>query len=280
MATSASRTIKSAHRVLEILEYFDQDRRVVTVMEMSRTLNYPQSSTSELLRCLTRLGYLHYNRVRRTFSPTARVALLGAWVKPSLFRGGPVLSAIDDLAKLTGETVVLSTSSNYVLQHLHVIHGNSDNVLDAHAGDELPILHSTQGRLLLSSYHNDGIRSAVHRLNAEEPDLSRHVRVAELLSDFAILREKGWVIEEDRDGVGCVAVLLPFGRNMDRLTISIIAEPSVIAARGQDMLDLLLSRKDEIADLNFDDDNMDREHNNVVRMPETVKIASYRRHFA
>lgn len=86
MATSASRTIKSAHRVLEILEYFDQDRRVATVMEMSRTLNYPQSSTSELLRCLTRLGYLHYNRVRRTYSPTARVALLGAWVKPSLFR--------------------------------------------------------------------------------------------------------------------------------------------------------------------------------------------------
>ncbi|AEG51225.1 transcriptional regulator, IclR family [Sphingobium chlorophenolicum L-1] len=280
MATSASRTIKSAHRVLEILEYFDQDRRVATVMEMSRTLNYPQSSTSELLRCLTRLGYLHYNRVRRTYSPTARVALLGAWVKPSLFRGGPVLSAIDEIAKLTGETVLLSTSSNYVLQHLHVIHGNNESALDAHAGDQLSILHSTQGRLLLSSYRNEGIRSAVHRLNAEEADLSRHVRVAELLSEFAVLREKGWAIDQDRDGVGCVAVMLPVGRNMDRLSVSVIAQPAVIAERGQEILDLLLSRKVQIADLHQEEDGVEHDSSNVVKMPETIKIASYRRHFA
>jgi len=174
----------------------------------------------------------------------------------------------------------LSTSTNYALQHLHVIHGNSDRALDAHAGDELPILHSTQGRLLLSSYRNDGIRSAVHRLNAEESDLSRHVRVAELLSEFAVLRDKGWVIEQDRNGVGCVAVLLPFGRNIDRLTVSIIADPAVIAERGQEMLDLLLSRKGEIADLTIDDDNMGHDSDNVVQMPEPVKIVSYRRHFA
>src|SRR6218665_1614720 len=218
MVANASRTIKSAHRVLEILEYFDQDRRIATVMEMSRTLNYPQSSTSELLRCLTRLGYLHYNRVRRTYSPTTRVALLGAWVKPSLFRGGPVLSAVDEIAKATGQTVVLSTSTNYVLQHLHVIHGNEKKSVDIHAGDEISVLHSIQGRLLLASYNNDSIRSAVHRLNAEEPDISRHLRLADLLPEFAELREKGWAIEANDDGLGSVAMLLPFGRNMDRLT--------------------------------------------------------------
>src|SRR5271170_3404827 len=114
------RTIKSARRVLEILEYFDRDHRTVTVMDMSRSLAYPQSSTSELLRCLTRLGYLHYNRVRGTYTPTARVALLGSWVEPTLFRGGTVLTALDHLAETVGETVALSTAVNYVVQHLHV----------------------------------------------------------------------------------------------------------------------------------------------------------------
>ena len=280
MATSTSRTIKSAHRVLEILEFFDQDRRHATVMDMSRTLNYPQSSTSELLRCLTRLGYLHYNRVRRTYSPTARVALLGAWVKPSLFRGGPVLSAIDEIAKLTGETVLLSTSSNYTLQHLHVIHGNSDDAIDAHVGDELPILHSAQGRLLLSSYRNENVRLAVHRLNADEPDLALHVKISDLLVEFAALREKGWIIEEDRGGVGCVTVLLPFGRNMDRLTISIVAKPGAIAERGQEMLELLLSRRDAIADLYRESEVRDSQSSNIVPMPEPIKIPSYRRHYA
>lgn len=280
MAKSASRTIKSAHRVLEILEYFDQDRRVATVMEMSRTLDYPQSSTSELLRCLTRLGYLHYNRVRRTYSPTARVALLGAWVKPSLFRGGPVLSAIDDVARLTGETVILSTNTNYVLQHLHVIHGSNRDAVDVHGGDEAPILHTPQGRLLLSTYRNENVRSAIHRLNAEEVDVSKHVRVADTLAEFAGLRERGWIIEEGQEGPGCVAVLLPFGRHSDRLTVSIVADRDVIAQRGEEFLQVLLDRKSQIANLDDHDDIAETEASNVVKLPEPIKIVSYHRHFA
>lgn len=279
MATSASRTIKSAHRVLEILEYFDQDRRHATVMDMSRTLKYPQSSTSELLRCLTQLGYLHYNRARRTYSPTARVALLGAWVKPSLFRGGPVLSAIDEVAKATNETVALSTSSNYALQHLHVIHGGSDDAVDAHGGDELPLLHSAQGRLLLSSYRNEHVRSAVHRLNADEPNIGLHVRIAEVLSEFAVLRERGWVIEHDRNGIGCVAMLLPRGRHTDRLAVSVLATPTVIEQRGQEILDMLLNSRAAFEDIEGEEDVRPDEVA-VVPMPQPVKITNYRRYFA
>ena len=76
-------------------------------MDLSRSLEYPQSSTSELLRCLTRLGYLHYNRYRRTFSPTARVALLGSWVEPTLFRGGTVLTMDDASTVLTDADVLV-----------------------------------------------------------------------------------------------------------------------------------------------------------------------------
>lgn len=280
MTTSASRTIKSAHRVLEILEYFDQDRRDATVMDMSRTLNYPQSSTSELLRCLSRLGYLHYNRFRRTYSPTARVALLGAWVNPSLFRGGPVLSAIDELARLTNETVILSTASNYVVQHLHVIHGDHEQSVDVHVGDTRPLLHSIQGKLLLSSYQNDHVRSAVHRLNADEPDLARHVRIAEVLSEVAALRDKGWAVEEGQDGGGCVAVLLPLRRKMDRLVISVQANSDVIAARGQEFLELLMQRRESIAAFYGEEDGMDCGPSNVVHMHGAPKVESYHRHFA
>ncbi|GLS98691.1 transcriptional regulator [Sphingobium jiangsuense] len=279
MVTSASRTIKSAHRVLEILEYFDQDRRHATVMDMSRTLKYPQSSTSELLRCLTRLGYLHYNRFRRTYSPTARVALLGAWVKPSLFRGGPVLSAIDEIAEETNETVLLSTNANYVVQHLHVLHGNAEGAIDAHGGDTRPVLHSPQGRLLLSSYRNEHIRSAVHRLNADEPDPARHVKISDVVSELSALREKGWIIAQEEDGTGCVAVLLPHRRHMDRLAISIQARSEVIEERGEEMLALLLRQRDRLGSLCLEEDGTE-EMNNVVRLPDPPKIVSYRRHFA
>src|SRR3546814_16884099 len=48
--------------------------------EVRRTLGYPQSSTPILLRSLASLGYLNYEPLNRTFRPTIRVALLGAWL--------------------------------------------------------------------------------------------------------------------------------------------------------------------------------------------------------
>lgn len=248
MGTREERTIKSARRVLEILEYFDRDRPSATVMDMSRALSYPQSSTSELLRSLTRLGYLHYNRYRRTFSPTARVALLGAWVDPTLFRGGPVLEALDHVAALVGETVLLSTATNYVLQHLHVVHGASKEAVSEHAGHEESLLHSPQGRLILSSYRDPHIRSALHRLNAEEPDPERRVRVSETFEELLQLRAKGFAIQPEarEDGSGVIAILLPARRGFERLTLSVIASRETVAARGEEILKIMLQEREHI----------------------------------
>lgn len=249
-------------------------------MDLSRQLNYPQSSTSELLRCLMRLGYLHYNRAERTYKPTARVALLGAWVKPSLFHGGPILTALNDIVSATGATAILSTSSNYVLQHLHVVHGENGATADVRCGDELPLLHTAQGRLLLSTYRNESVRLVVHRLNAEELDPARHVRIADVLDEFTMLRERGWIIESDRDGIGCVSVLLPvLDRNADRLTISIAARPDMIAERGEELLELLLRHRARFVELEVEPAQQERA-NNVVQMSDARNLESYRRQFA
>lgn len=242
------RTIKSAHRVLEILEYFDREHRTATVMDLSRSLSYPQSSTSELLRCLTRLGYLHYDRYRRTFSPTARVALLGSWVEPTLFRGGTVLTALDRVAESVGETVVLSTAANYIVHHLHVVDGMGENAVIEHAGHSESLLHSPQGRLILSSYQDKYIRSALHRLNAEEEDPARRVRIDEAVKELVELRSRGWLIQPEMrsDGTGAVAVILPARRGMERLVLSVLAARDVIAGQGEDILNIMLEQRDDI----------------------------------
>jgi DNA-binding IclR family transcriptional regulator len=242
------RTIKSATRVLEILEYFDSEHRTATVMDLSRSLAYPQSSTSELLRCLTRLGYLHYDRYRRTYSPTARVALLGSWVEPALFRGGTVLSALDRIAEIAGETVVLSTASNYVVQHLHVVEGTGEGAVEEHAGTRESLLHSPEGRLLLSSYQDAHIRSALHRLNAEEEDPERRVRINETVDELVALRRQGWLIVPDAraDGTGTIAVLLPARPACDRLVLSVLASREVIEERGEEILAAMLEARDHI----------------------------------
>jgi len=244
MTDVSLRSIKSAHRVLEILEFFDRDHRTATVMGLSRALSYPQSSTSELLRCLTRLGYLHYNRFKRCYSPTARVALLGSWVEPALFRGGAVVEALDRVNDMVGETVVLSTASNYVVQHLHVVDGQ-DEFVEKHAGDSEPLLHSITGRLLLASYKDAHIRSALHRLNADESDPQRRVAVAETVQHLTEIRRQGWLQGLEGE-IGAVSVLLPQRRGMDRLALTVFASRAELERRGDDIRDILLRESRDV----------------------------------
>lgn len=249
MGTPTGRTtVKSARRVLEILEYFDREHPIVTVMEMARALSYPQSSTSELLRSLARLGYLHYDRYRRTYSPKARVALLGAWVNPELVRGGAVLEAVDRIAELVGETVLLSTTANYVVQHLHVVHPTGGGVVVDAVRRSESMIHSVQGRLILSHSKDGQIRSALHRMNAEESDPTKRVLIPETLQELRTLRELGHSVQPDArsDGLGVIAVLLPPRSEVERFALSVVAPGDVVAARGQEILRILRRERDSI----------------------------------
>jgi hypothetical protein len=67
-------SVKSAGRVLRILEFFDEIQREARgagrgsrVAEIAESLSIPQSSTSILLNCLVDLGYMDYLPESRSF---------------------------------------------------------------------------------------------------------------------------------------------------------------------------------------------------------------------
>jgi DNA-binding IclR family transcriptional regulator len=101
-AQVADPLVKSAERVIKILELFSDLRAGATVVDIAERLGMPQSSTSALLRSLHALGYLAYDAHDRTYSPTWRVALLGHWIDPQLVRPGPVIEMVNDLIDRTG----------------------------------------------------------------------------------------------------------------------------------------------------------------------------------
>ena len=104
----ASTNVKSAVRVFEVLEFFDTLRRDASLSEIARELGYPASSTSMLLQSMVECGYLAQGE-KRTFRPTPRVKLLGAWIAPVLDPNGPVTSMMEWLGMQCGQAVVLAT---------------------------------------------------------------------------------------------------------------------------------------------------------------------------
>lgn len=228
--------VKSAQRVLEVFEYFNTGRQSATVMEISRRCGYPQSSASKLLSCLAGLGYLHHDRSTRTYRPTARVALLGSWVQPHLFRRGALLRMIDELADETGCEVWLGSQVGLEVQILQAVAPRARAARGTLPGSR-SLTRSPLGRVLLSSFEMSYARKLVHRLNADSPaeqKLPWQELEAELIRIRArghALTVQGWDLAED---AGC-ALLLPLQNDEDRLALFMRA-----ASSGASQCDMLV----------------------------------------
>ncbi len=216
-----TKRIKSAERVLQLLEYFNERRTEATVMDISRALALPQSSTSELLKCVTALGYLAYDPHRRSFRPTARVALLGAWVQPSLFRTGRLFSLMDELSAVTGEYVSAGMLVGSDVRHVHVVQPKKDTRLVCPERTDLTP-HTAMGRILLAHLPTDAVRKFLHRHNAESEPRWR-VAPSEYVNELAIDRERGYSLAFNTvwPNGGMVCAALPPTEDGQRLGVGI-----------------------------------------------------------
>lgn len=230
--------IKSAQRVLEVLEYFTDGREEATVMDIARAMGYPQSSTSELLSCLVALGYLHRDRYARTYKPSARVALLGAWVQPTLFRHGRLLPMMDELVAESGATVVLATKCGVDVQYIHAINANADEAAYWSTGAKAPLLHSAVGKALCSTTDPDLVRKLVHRLNAEA-EAEMRVSYDALATDLREIRANGYAVGRLEGGGGMAAVLLPQASAEEQLVLGICGLSDDFGERTDEYVNML-----------------------------------------
>jgi len=157
--------VKSAARTIQILEFFDHVRRDVSISEIASALNYPQSSTSALLRSMVTMGYLQHDRETRTYRLTRRTGLLGSWVDPSLVKQGSLVTLAQGLARHTGEYVVLARMNELSVQVIYSAEG-TDGRAPA-PGALHSVARSAQGMALLAMMDDRQVRRILTRINAE-----------------------------------------------------------------------------------------------------------------
>lgn len=205
------RAVKSAIRVLEVLEFFDRLQRPGTVVEIARGLGYPVSSTSILLGNLLELGYLQRAPDLRGYLPTARVTLLGAWMEPLFTPSGKVLRMMAEVGEQTGETVLLAVPIRDQAQYLHVVPGSTTRRMHIGSGTMRPLLGSGVGRLLLSAMPEEKVRNVVLRHNSGPDAFNQRISLAALQRDFAAIRSRGYhyTLRGATPGAASLGVLLP-----------------------------------------------------------------------
>lgn len=203
-------TIKSARRVLEVLELFAERRGPATVSAVAEALDYPLSSTSVLLRSLERLGYLQQDTATREFRPTLRVMLLGTWMHDDLFGQGSLLSSMNTLRLRTGQTVMVGLRQGVHVRFILSLPSLRANGLKFPVGVMRPVCQSSVGKMLLTRETDRDVQRIARAANAQaEPE--QRVDVAALLDEVRRSRLQGWAETRDypRTGFATLAVLLP-----------------------------------------------------------------------
>lgn len=207
-----ARTVKSAVRVLEVLELFDRLQREASVGEIARELGYPISSTSMLLSNLLERGYLRHGADQRSYFPTPRVTVLGSWVEPLLHPNAEVMRMMADVGEATGETIILAAPTRDQAQYLHVVPATATMRMHVGPGTMRPLVASGLGRILLSTMPEEKVRQLVMRHN-NGPLVEQEGRVslAALQRELSAIRARGYsvVLRGVTPGAGLVGMLLP-----------------------------------------------------------------------
>lgn len=147
--------VKTAGRTVDLFEVFATARRPLTMSEVARALNAPQSSCFNLLRALEAKGYLYAVGGKKQIYPTRKLlncAEAIADFDPIIPRLQPVLEAI---RAETDETVILGSLQKRHVVYLAVAEGQQTIRYISHAGEIKPLHASAIGKSLLMGMPED-----------------------------------------------------------------------------------------------------------------------------
>jgi DNA-binding IclR family transcriptional regulator len=216
--------VKSAHRALGILAYFDYIQRPAMVMEIVEALKLPQSSASMLLRSLVTDGYLKFDPVKRTYVSSMRVALLGNWLRSPFYAEGPAMRAMRELNENTGLTISLATRNGNYAQYIHVLQAKDPSVEHLALGTARPLPYSGVGHVILSSLPQHEVQRIVLRYNAEVEDLGAKVNMRDLIAELALINQRGYAVTE--------SIPMPYSTTIAVALERLPGEPPLVLALG------------------------------------------------
>lgn len=245
---SDSSTVKSAKRVLQILELFKEMRRPLSTTDIAVILNYPISSTAALLKSLATLGYLHFDRNSRNYQASLRVGLLGGWSCHGGFAPDMLNRVTDRLAGASGLTVILALRNQIHIQYVRVVAAEARVRYYLPVGSRQRLVDTPMGRALLALDEDAAIDRMVRRANADRGDAQPRIDVAELRAEIRDIRRTGYACSTNGffEGAGVVAVPMPAAPNEPPLVLGLGGPSEAIRLDRDRLVELVLSSAREI----------------------------------
>jgi len=234
--------IKSALRVLQLLEHLDDEQRPLSALDVASAMGWPRSSAWGLLQTLVEAGYLSFDQVSKQYFLSERVPALGLWRFAPLFQEGKVLKLMHEIRAATKARVVLAAHNANTVRYIYAVQGEKSRDWVFRLGSPLQLLRTSVGRLYLSTYEEKDAARIAYHLRDQRREGERIVPVKQILEELREVRRQGYSLSLDRLGTGdgAISMLLPRAKGQQRpLAIGLVCSKEELVARKERLVALM-----------------------------------------
>jgi len=232
---------KIVERTLDFLELFADQKRQLSLSDISRLLKIPASSCHDVLQTLQDRGYIYELAPRAGYYPTRRLFDLARTITdhdPVALRADILLRSLRDtldesvlLAKVAGlrATYLLTFEPSHPLRFL------------ANVGDNVRSLYATSGgKAILSSLSTAELEGCLKSIVLKPLTKNTITSKTALRKDIEIGRSRGWFLNREESLDGVTTLSSPFAWNGSTYIITIAGPTSRIEPRLERMAKLLI----------------------------------------
>ncbi len=216
--------VRQAANVLEIMEFFADQKKPATLAEIADHFGWPRSSTFNLLATLSEKGYLYEPRRRGGYYPTPRWLAMAKMVSEVEPLPPWTHALISELSADTGETASIVAPSGVMAVFIDVVESQAPIRYFATIGHRIPIHASGSGRALLLQYSKEERDSLYRKIEFIQYGASTPTSIEAVETELRNSIARGYCVsvgDYSRDLAGA-AIPLPIG---DRRLSVVVAGP-------------------------------------------------------
>lgn len=223
MVESVSRApgaVQSLDRALDLLERLAHAEGPLGVGELAELTGLPQGTAHRLLQGLHLRGYVRRDAARKYSLGTASLRLSDAAHRSLVRVARPFLA---DLVRRSGETANIAVLEGDDVVYVGQVSSPHTLRMFAEVGRHVPPHSTAVGKVLLADQPIDRVTALLRRTGLAPRTSTTITDLGAFLAELALVRERGWAVDEEEQetGVRCVAVPVgPPGAVVAALSVS------------------------------------------------------------
>ncbi len=222
--------MKSADRVLDILELLAAEPQGLTLSRISDKLGIARSSAHGLVHTLQRRGYLkHPDADTKTFRLGSRLIQLGLNVSEGLELRAAARSVLERLVSATHDTALIVVPDRGELLYVDKVVSHARDVrTDPRTSARRPLHCTSLGKALLASLEDEEVVVLIDRVGLPRATVFSLADREALLEDLAATRRRRYSVDRQEAVAGVCCVGAPVrdytGRSVAAISLSTIRE--------------------------------------------------------